>query len=591
MNAFRVAFRVNFRQTRLTVLAIALATGVSLAAAADDTTTHRKRPVRSERAVAATVVEPGATDASPSIGQVVFQVLLGEIALRRGEAPLAATAYADLALKTQDPKLLERTVEIAGFTRRFDLALQAAQRWVEVEPDSKQAPLMLASVMIMSNQTENLPALLIRMLEQDRAALGDNLLGLNRMLARLPDRVSAFHIIERVGRAFPDQAEAHYAISVAAAGAGQQERARAEARRALEDRPDWEIAALLHAQLLTRLSPVESIDFLQGFADRYPKARDVRMQLARLLVGQKRYDDARRQFNAVLDLSPDSADALFSLGILALQQNDLDEAEKQFKRFLASPATDKNYAYFFLGQIAEERGKSAEALGYYAQLTGGEHYVQARLRGARLLIDQGRFDEAQRLLASAKASSADERTQLAIAEAGLLRDAKQSQQAFDLLDALLAKQPDQPDLLYESALLAEKLGNIPLMETRLRRLIELRPDSAQAYNALGYSLADRNERLAEARELIERALKLSPEDYFILDSMGWVLFRQGDLAGALDYLQQAYARRDDPEIAAHIGEVLWAQGRPEDARKMWLEAQKKHPANEALSEVIKKFLP
>ncbi|WP_319242718.1 tetratricopeptide repeat protein [uncultured Propionivibrio sp.] len=591
MNAFRAAFRFNYRQTRLTVLAMALAAGVNLAAAADDTTTQRKRPVRSERAVAATVVEPGTTDASPSIGQVVFQVLLGEIALRRGEAPLAATAYADLALKTQDPKLLERTVEIAGFTRRFDLALQAAQRWVEVEPDSKQAQLMLASVMIMSNQTEALPALLIRMLEQDRASLGDNLLGLNRMLARLPDRVAAFQIIERVGRAFPEQAEAHYAVSVAAAGAGQQERARAEARRALEARPDWEPAALLHAQLLTRLSPIESIDFLRGFVDRYPKARDARMQLARLLVSQKRYDDARTQFNAVLELAPDSADTLFSLGILSLQQNDLDEAEKQFKRFLSSPANDKNYAYFFLGQIAEERGKSAEALGYYGQLTGGEHYVQSRLRGARLLIDQGRFDEARRLLASAKATSAEERTQLAIAEAGLLRDAKQAQQAFDLLDALLAKQPDQPELLYESALLAEKLGNIALMETRLRRLIELQPGGAQAYNALGYSLADRNERLTEARELIEKALKLSPEDYFILDSMGWVLFRQGDLAGALTYLQQAYARRDDPEIAAHIGEVLWAQGRPEEARKMWLEAQKKYPANESLSEVIKKFQP
>ena len=217
--------------------------------------------------------------------------------------------------------------------------------------------------------------------------------------------------------------------------------------------------------------------------------------------------------------------------------------------------------------------------------------VQAKLRSARLLIDQGKGAEAREQLRAVKNVSAEDQVPLAIAEAGLLRDEKRFQEAFDLLESLLSKQAEQADLLYETALLAEKLGKLDLMESRLRRLIELRPDNSQAYNALGYSLADRNQRLAEARELIEKALKLSPDDYFILDSMGWVLFRQGEFSEALGYLEKAHARRDDPEIAAHIGEVLWGMGRHDEARRVWLDAQKKYPGNESLADVIKKFLP
>ena len=548
------------------------------------------KPVTAEPARSA-VSRPGDASYADQPGQLVFQVLLAEIALRRGDAALASTAYADLALRSRDPKVLERTVEIAGYARRWDLALEAARLWAEVDPESKRAQYVLASVMVMSNQTDDLVPVLIRMLEVDKEALADNLMGLNRLLARIPDRRAAFQVVEKVCRPFFGIAESHYAVSVAAAGAGQMERARAEARRALELRPDWETAALLQGQLLMRVSADEAVAFLQEFVDKNPKAREARMQMARMLVSAKRYDEARQQFEQLLKTSPDSPDVVFSVAILALQQHDLAIAEAQFKHFLTLPVADRNYANYFLGQIAEERKQAADAVAYYDKVMGGEHFIQAKLRSARLLVDLGKPDEARRMLSSAKTSSAEESIQLTIAEAGLLRDAKKPREAFDLLESLLTKQPDQTDLLYETALLAEKIGKIELMESRLRKLIELRPESAQAYNALGYSLADRNQRLPEARELIEKALKISPDDYFILDSMGWVLFRQGDFDGALTYLQKAYARHEDPEIAAHIGEVLWVMGRQEDAKQTWLEARKKHPENESLAEVIKKFQP
>ena len=277
------------------------------------------------------------------------------------------------------------------------------------------------------------------------------------------------------------------------------------------------------------------------------------------------------------------------MAILALQQNDLKLAEVQLKHLLNLDAANKNLAYYYLGQIAEEDKRDADALAYFAKVGSGEQFIPAQVRSAQILVRQDKFSEARQLLANAPAGTEEERVQLIISEGALLREAKQTEAAFALLDNALKKRPEQPDLLYETALLAEKLGKMDILESRLRKLIKLRPDSAQAYNALGYSFAERNIKLAEARELINHALKLLPDDPFILDSLGWVLYRQGDLQGALAYLEQAYAKRDDPEVAAHIGEVLWALGRKEEAQRFLQAAHQKHPDNESLTAATKKF--
>ena len=530
-----------------------------------------------------------ANEEAERLGQTVYQVLLAEVALRRGNPMLAATAYADLARRTRDPKALERAVDTAGFARRFDLALDAARQWVEVEPGSRQAQYTLASAMILANQLDELPAVLIGMLEADKESLHGNLLSLNRMLSLIPNKQHLFQVIDKVCQPYFGIAEAHYSVAVAAATAGNYQRGLAEVRQVMELRPDWETGAVLQAKILANITPAQSIAYLHDFLDKYPQAQEARLHLARVLLGEKRYAEARSQFDQLLKSSPDNPEVVFPVAMLALQHQDLALAETQLKHFLNLPFANKDPACFYLGQIAEESQRTAEAMSWYAQVSSGEHYVSAQIRRARLLVDLGRFEEARWQLSSAKANSPEERIQLSIAEAGLLRDAKQTQAAFELLDSLLTKNPDQIDLLYESALLAEKQGNIELMETRLRRIISLRPDNAMAYNALGYSLADRNLRLPEARQLIEKALSLSPEDYFILDSMGWVLFRQGELDAALDYLEKAFARHADPEIAAHLAEVLWVQGRKEEARRVWNEARKKHPANESLSDVTQRL--
>lgn len=577
-----------FRSTFLFAALAALFSQQALAA--DEVTPAKKRPPAKE---AKRPVTNNPKSASEQLldqsGQQVFQVLVAEMALQYGDTSLATKAYSDLSLRTRDPRVLERTVEIAGYARRFDIALEAAKLWLDVEPDSVRAQQMLTSMLIMSNRMDELAPTLIRMLEMDRAALGVNLLGLNRMFARNEDRVAVFNLIEKVCRPFFGVAEAHYAVAIAANSAAMHERAQAEANRALELRPEWEMAALLQAQIAARTSTAQAITYLQAFVDRNPMARDVHLQLARALVGEKRYDEARQHFNQLLKGFPNNPDVVYPVALLALQQNDLVVAETQFNRLLALDIPDKSIAYYYLAQIAEEKGKLDEALGLYAKVESGEQMVQARMRSAQILAGQGKLDEARKLLSEASTGSEEQSIQFAIAEAALLRKAKQPQAAFDLLDARLEQQPDNAELLYETALLAERLDQLEIMERRLRRLIELQPGYAQAYNALGYSFAERGIRLPEARELIDKALTLLPNDTFILDSLGWVLYRQGDLSGALATLERAYGMRDDPEIGAHLGEVLWALGRKDDAQKLLRAAQKKHPDNEPLADAVKKF--
>ena len=558
--------------------------------AVDEVTPAKKRPPAKE---AKRPVASNPKSASEQLidqsGQQVFQVLVAEMALQLGDTNLATKAYSDLSLRTRDPRVLERTVEIAGYARRFDIALEAAKLWLDVEPDSVRAQQMLTSMLIMSNRMDELAPTLIRMLEMDRAALGANLLGLNRMFARNEDRVAVFNLIEKVCRPFFGVPEAHYAVAIAASSAAMHERAQAEVNRALELRPEWEMAALLQAQIAARTSAAQAIAYLQAFVDRNPMARDAHLQLARALVGEKRYDEARQHFNQLLKGFPDNPDVVYPVALLALQQNDLAVAETQFNHLLTLDIPDKSIAYYYLAQIAEEKGKLDEALGLYAKVESGDQMIQARMRSAQILAGQGKLDEARKLLSEASTGSEEQSIQFAIAEAALLRKAKQPQAAFDLLDARLENLPDNAELLYETALLAERLDQLEIMERRLRRLIELQPEHGQAYNALGYSFADRGIRLPEARELIDKALALMPNDTFILDSLGWVQYRQGDLAGALATLERAYGMRDDPEIGAHLGEVLWAIGRKDDAQKLLRAAQKKHPDNEPLADAVKKF--
>jgi tetratricopeptide (TPR) repeat protein len=524
-------------------------------------------------------------------GQILYQALLAEIAGQRGNFGLSASAYLDLARATRDPRVARRAAEIALHGRNLDMALQSARLWVEIDPESSQARQMLAGLLVSANRLDELQPHVAKLLAQEGGNLGDGLLRLNRLFARYPDKQAVLVIVEQLTVPYIGMAEAHFARAQAALNAGAWQRGVAEADKVLALRPDWDNAVMLKAQLQRAEAPEAALVTLSDYLAGHPRAREVRLQYARSLVGVRRLSQARAEFQRLLGDFPDNADVIYAVAVLSMQLADWATAEENFRKLLGRDFAEIDTVRLYLGQLAEERGHFEEALNRYAEVTPGEQYLAAQLRIAQLLAKQGRLDAGRRHLQDVRATGQGDRIQLLLAESQLLRNAGRAQEAYELLAGHLAAQPEQPELLYESALLAERLGRHEVLESNLRKLIRLKPDHAHAHNALGYSLADRNERLAEAEQLIARALQLSPDDPFIIDSMGWVLYRKGDRAGALNHLQRAFSIRPDPEIAAHLGEVLWMLGRREEARKTWQEAVQDHPGNEVLAEVIKRFAP
>ncbi|MBI5861400.1 MAG: tetratricopeptide repeat protein [Rhodocyclales bacterium] len=521
-------------------------------------------------------------------GQILYQFLLAELAGQRGQFALAASTYLDLARTTRDPRIVRRAAEVALYAKQYEPALGAVRLWLELEPEAREARQMEATLLLASGRTDELAQRLGKELEQAGPRTGEMLLQLAQALSRYPDKSVVARLFDKVTEPWLALPEAHLLRAQAATGIGDRSRAIAEIDQALALRPGWELAALMKADQLPR--GAEQLDFLKRFLAAYPQAHDVRLGYARTLVAEKRYAEARSEFQTLLAVRPDHPDVLFAVGILSLQLNDTAEAERRLRRFVEIGRGDLDTARYYLGQIADHDKRSDQALAWYRAVAAGEHLLPARIRAAQILLRQDKLDAAREELAAARAAVPGD-SRFLIAEAQLLRDAGHHADAYALLAEGLAAQPDDPELLYETALAAEKLGYVDVLERHLRRLIELRPDSAQAYNGLGYSLADRNLRLDEAAQLIDKALALAPGDPFILDSKGWVLFRQAKLVPALEFLQQAYARQPDPEIAAHVGEVLWALGRRDEALKLWREAARAHPENEALAATIKRFVP
>ena len=550
------------------------------------------QPVPKKAEAPAAVAAPAAEADLPKqdlTEEVLYEYLLAEIAGQRGALGLSAQAYADLAKRTRDPRIARRAAEVALYARMPGAAIDAARIWYEAEPTSMQALQTLVSLLIGAKRQDEALPYLQKLLQEEPS--GDSFLQINRMFANNQDKALTLKLVQQLAQPYPKVAQAHFAIAQAAAGAGQGALALAEVRTASTLKPDWELPALLEAQLLQRQSNALALQRLAGFLEHHPKAREVRLSYARLLVAERKYTEARAEFQNLSKDFPDNADVVFAVGVLSLQLQDYAQAEANFKHLLDLPYRDKNAVRMYLGQTAEEQKNYPEALRWYDEVTSGDLYLRAQMRYALVLAKQGKLDAARAHLRQVDAGSAEGRVQLLLTEAQILRDANRQGEAFDLIGGALKNMPDQPELLYDYAMLAEKVGRMDLLESSLKKLIRLQPDHAHAYNALGYSLADRNLRLPEAQELIQKALQLAPEDPFIIDSMGWVLYRLGKQKQALEYLRKAYSARPDPEIAAHLGEVLWVAGERGEAEKIWQEASKKTPDNDALNSTIKRFRP
>ena len=522
---------------------------------------------------------------------VLYEFLLAEIAAQRGNVGLAAQAYADLAKRTRDPRIARRATEIAVFARMGNAAIESARVWHETEPGSQRPLQVLSGLLVSAGRFDEALPYMQKLLAAAGGGTGEGFMQLNRTLASAKDKSAALLMVQRLTEDYPQLAEARYALARAAANADQRDLALKEIRRAQELKPDWEAAVLLEAQLLQlgSGSGTAALERLSRYLQRYPNSREVRLAYARVLVSDRRYAEARSEFQKLLSDFPANTEVIYAVALLSLQLSDYGPAESNLKRLLELDYADKATVRLYLGQIAEEQKNYPEALRRYGEVDNGEQYLPAQIRYAQVLAKQGQLAEARAHLQRLSPSGGQQRVQFVLAEAQMLRDANQYTEAFALVERALKDLPENPDLLYDYAMLAEKIERFEVLESSLTKLIGLRPDHAHAYNALGYAFADRNLRLAEARELIEKALKLAPEDFFIIDSMGWVLYRLGNLEESLKYLQRAFSGRADPEIAAHLGEVLWVSGKRAEAEKILGDAVQKHPNNETLKNTIQRL--
>lgn len=523
--------------------------------------------------------------------ELMYKLMLGEIALQRGQPQVAVQAFLEVARATRDPRVAQRATEMAWNARMQKEALEAAGIWQRADPTSQQARQVMAALLVNQEQLSDARPHLEQWLAADKTNVGPNFVQLAQLLGRHKDKKAVLDLLRVLARPYGDVAEVRLSVAQAAWNAADVDLSLAESRAALNLKPDLQIAALFHVQALQKRSNAEALAFMESFLKRYPKASDVRINYARLLVTEKRQADARAQFEMLVAEAPKNPELAMSVALLALQSADYDAAEKHLQGALAAGHKEPDLIWLSLGQIAEERKQYDEALKWYGGVTSGERTMNAQARYAGVLVKQGKMDEARKYLQTITPRNDAQRIQLVQAEANLLREALAYKDAYDLLGKSLEGAPDSVDLLYDQAMIAEKLDRVDVLERNLKRVVELQPDHAHAYNAWGYTLADRNLRLPEARKLIEKALELAPQDAYIIDSLGWVLFRMGQNAEALKALRRAFALRQDADVGAHLGEVLWVDGKRDEAQKIWSDLLKTNPTSETLQGTVKRLAP
>jgi len=538
--------------------------------------------------------QAGTTAPLPKIAltkDYLYDFLLSEIAKQRSQGAIAASSSLELAKKTRDPRIARRATQLAVESGQMDKAIEAIKIWQELEPNSVISMRMLASVLVSGGKLEEAKKEIDKVLKLEEAQAGVVFLQIYKMLANYPDGKAALKLMSDLTDSYPKVAEAHWGLAHLAQATGDDKLALTEVRRARELRPEWDLAVSLEAQLLQKTDPAQGMEVLRVFLKKNPKSGELRLQYARALLEQKQYSLARDEFRQLAKDEPGNPEFVFAIALISMQMNDLQNAEEQFKQSLSMGKKDQDAVNYYLGQLSESKNKDDEATDYYKKVKSGDYLFSAQVRVAILMGKRGQIEEARQQLHQIVSGNMQQRVQLILVESQLLREADRVKDAYQWLKDHLEKLPDNPDLLYGTAMMADRLGKSDEFEQLIRKLIQVKPDYPHAYNALGYSLLERNIRIPEAVELVEKALQLAPDDAAIMDSVGWGYYRSGKLDESIEMLRRALSATPDPEIAAHLGEVLWVRGDKKEAKKVWRDSLKANPWNEVLKSVMNKFMP
>ena len=543
--------------------------------------------------MAAAPAAPAAAPATPFEyeNDPYYRLLMAEFAGQRGHLDVAVKNYVELAQTLRDVGLAERATRIAVFARDDESALRAARTWVELDSKDMDARQILAAMYIRHGNADAALEHLEYVVSHDAGQPGNRLRMVANLLGHEDDRQTALAVMEKLVAKHADDSDALLAYALLAIRAEQLDKARDAMNRIVKRTELSSNVAMAYLAILQKQGKLpQAIDWLDSVLAQNPKQFGLRLIYARLLADANRYEEARLQFRMLSTEAPDNSDIVFALGLLNLQANRVDEAAKNFTRLLKLDAR-LDEAHFYLGQIAEAQKDSNKALAEYRKVQGGNNYLSAQMRTALVMAVKGQTDEAIAFLDKLTVEDDEQRFNVARAKGEILTDKNRLEEAMKVYDAALANGEYHSDLLYTRAMLAERMGKIDVLEKDLRAILAKEPDNSQALNALGYTLADSTKRYDEALALITRAMEISPKDFYILDSMGWVLYRLGRLDESIKYLEKARELRNDPEVAAHLGEVLWVKGDREAATRTWDAALRDTPNDKKLLEVIKRLKP
>lgn len=585
----------RLRSSLAAALALALLAGSGLASAADGQAAATKQQARQQIKPLATLPQDSGLS-----GELFFQLLVGELQVNQGQPGAGYTLMLNAARKHKRPELFRRAVEIALQARSGDAALQAAHAWAEAQPRAAEPQRFVLQILQALDRPAEMGAPLDALLRLTPAGQRQELItALPQMLVRLSDKSAALKaaapMLQQAGKTPALAAAAWTSLGRLQLAAGQPALALESANKAMTLGGQSPLPAWLGLMLVEQRQPGAELLVQRWLARRDSEdARRIRLEYARLLTDQLRPAEAREQLAILTRGHPELAEPWLLEGLLSLQQGQLDAASAALQRYLAlqpaePAALGRTQARLLLSQVAEKQGQLDVALSWLDRVDDAEAQPAVQTRRALLLARQGKLAEARALLRGLPAAGpADERRKLQ-AEAQMLRELGHYAEALEVYAQATQRFPQDADLAYERAMVAEKAGQRDEMERLLRELIARSPDYGHAYNALGYSLADRNVQLEEARALIQRAIELMPDDPFIQDSLGWVEFRLGNLAEARRVLQAAFERRADPEIAAHLGEVLWTDGQQKAARAVWRQGLQLQIDSETLLRTLQRL--
>jgi len=528
---------------------------------------------------------------STANAEFIYKFLLAEIATQRGDLNSAGHIYLDLAKLTKSIPLAERATRIAGSARNGRLAMDSANIWQKLDKTSIEPQRILAELFITSGNLAKARPLVKKLLEKEEKTRAEGFLYLNKILSQVENKKNALRFILDISKPYLDIPEARFAIAHAAFSAGNQKMAIEELDKIESINSKWETAALFRGYIIGQEWPEKALAFYQNFLKKNPKSNEVRLEYAKSLTNLKKYDEAKKQLLKLVNSSLASSDISLTVALLSMELGDNILAEKYFMQSLERGHPQPAQIHIYLSGIYDDRGDFDEALTWLQKITYGEYFLDSRILMAKFIAKYNSVDSAIEMLDGLTNRNLLPNEKLIILrnKASLLINENRNQDAYDLMKLQEEEFKDSPEFKFDYAILSEKMGNTLLMEQLLLEAIKLKPDYSTAYNALGYSYADRNIKLQEAKRYIEIALSFEPNNHYILDSMGWIHFKLGNLDIASQYIKKAYAMNKDPEIAAHLGEILWVQGKEEEAKKVWENSLNLHPTNTVLLETTNRF--